>query len=67
MSRAHCEICGRAFTMKDAVDGHRCPARVIAAIDAAHARDDSDDVPPDRRTYGGRLAEGFRMLQGGAT
>ncbi len=56
-----CSICGAAISL-NAINAHKCNPRVLAAIDAAHARGD-DWEPPDNRTESDRIAEGSRMLR----
>ena len=56
-----CAICGAAISL-NAINKHKCNPRVLAAIDAAHARGD-DWEPPDNRTESDRIAEGSRMLR----
>jgi hypothetical protein len=56
-----CSICGAAISLK-AINSHKCNPRVLAAIDAAHARGD-DWESPDNRTESDRIAEGSRMLR----
>ncbi len=54
-----CPICGAA----QGGASHRCPPRVLAAIDAAHRRDtDDEEATRDYRTYGGRLSDGFGLF-----
>ena len=55
-----CSICGASISLQ-AIDKHKCNPRVLAAIDAAHARGD-DYEPPDNRTESDRIAEGYKML-----
>ena len=56
-----CSICGAAISL-NAINEHKCNPKVLAAIDAAHARGD-DWEPPDNRTESDRIAEGSRMLR----
>ena len=56
-----CSICGAAISL-NTINKHKCNPRVLAAIDAAHARGD-DWEPPDNRTESDRIAEGSRMLR----
>jgi hypothetical protein len=58
-----CSICGAAINLQ-AINAHKCNPRVLAAIDAAHARGE-DWTPPDKRTESDRLAEGYKMLSMG--
>jgi hypothetical protein len=59
-----CPICGAKISLQT-IDAHKCSPRVLAAIDAAHARGD-DYEPPDNRTESDKIAEGFRMLRLGS-
>ena len=56
-----CSICGATISLQ-AINAHKCNPRVLAAIDAAHARGD-DYEPPDNRTESDKIAEGFKMLR----
>jgi len=58
-----CSICGAAINLQ-AINAHKCNPRVLAAIDAAHARGE-DWTPPGNRTESDRLAEGYKMLSMG--
>lgn len=55
-----CSICGAAISL-NAINSHKCNPKVLAAIDAAHARGD-DWEPPDNRTESDRIAEGLGCL-----
>lgn len=41
---------------------HKCPEKVLRAIDSAHARGE-DWEPPDNRTIGDRIREGNEMMR----
>lgn len=67
-----CVVCGRRYAEQP--PNHKCPKRVIAAIEAAHRRaadlddEDSDDLPTDmdprQYSFDQRLADGFALMKG---
>lgn len=56
-----CSICGAEISLK-AINSHKCNPKVLAAIDAAHARGE-EWTPPDNRTVGDRIREGNELLR----
>lgn len=55
----HCCICDEKV-YKNA--SHKCPEKILKAIDSAHSRGD-DWEPPDNRTVGDRIREGNEILR----
>ena len=56
-----CSICGAPISLKG-MESHKCNPKVLAAIDAAHARGE-DWTPPDNRTVADRIKEGNDLLR----
>lgn len=61
-SSGWCPICGAIYPRGTGSMGHRCDAKVLAAIDGAHRRDPDEEEPRERRSFGSRLEDGFMIL-----
>ena len=66
MSVNYCPICGVATkdeiiaaAYRDGYKQHRCCEKTLRAIDSTSSQ---DRVESDKRSFGGRLAEGFAMI-----